>query len=134
MPAAGTNGTRFDGVLPRQGDPGYEAARLDAVWNERKPDRHPAAILLAKSDEDVAAGVALARRGGLSGSIRSGGHSWVGNGVRDGVLLIDLSQLLGIEVDAQARTAAVRPATRGPALLEALAEHELFFPTGHAST
>jgi FAD/FMN-containing dehydrogenase len=134
MPAAGTNGTRFDGVLHRQRDPGYEAARLDAVWNERKPDRHPAAILLARSDQDVAAGVVLARREGLSVSIRSGGHSWVGNGVRDGVLLIDLSQLQGIEVDAQARTAAVRPATRGPALLEALAEHGLFFPTGHAST
>lgn len=133
-PGPEMNGARFDGVLYCQGDHGYETARLDAVWNERKPDRYPEAILLAASDEDVAAAVRLARREGLSVSVRSGGHSWVGNGVRDGVLLVDLSQLQGIEVDAQARTAAVRPATRGPQLLDALAEHRLFFPTGHAST
>jgi FAD/FMN-containing dehydrogenase len=124
----------LDGRLYYRGDAGYEAARLDAVWNLRKPDRHPAAILLAASDADVVAAVALAQREDLSVSVRSGGHSWVGNAVRDGVLLVDLSQLRGIEVDAGARTAAVRPATRGPELLDELARHGLFFPTGHAST
>jgi FAD/FMN-containing dehydrogenase len=124
----------LDGRLYRRGDAGYEAARLGAVWNERKPDRHPAAILLAASDADVVAAVALARREHLSISVRSGGHSWVGNAVRDGVLLVDLSGLQGIEVDATARIAVVRPATRGPDLLGELARYGLFFPTGHAST
>jgi FAD/FMN-containing dehydrogenase len=126
--------THFDGRLLRRGEPDYESARLGAVWNERKPDRYPAAIVLATSDRDVVAAVKLAIAEQLRISIRSGGHSWVGNGVRDDVLLIDLSELRGVEVDAAARTAAVRPATRGPELLEALAEYGLFFPTGHAST
>jgi FAD/FMN-containing dehydrogenase len=125
---------QLEGVLLHQGDPGYEQARLDAVWNARKPDRYPGAILRARSDEDVAAAVRWAAGRGMHVSIRSGGHSWVGNGVRDGGLLIDLSQLAGIEVDAGARRVRVRPAMRGPEINRALAAHGLFFPTGHAPT
>jgi FAD/FMN-containing dehydrogenase len=124
----------LDGRLYRRGAEGYEAARLGAVWNERKPDRYPEVIVMAASDADVVAAVVLARRENLAVSIRSGGHSWVGNAVRDDVLLVDLSELVGVEVDLAARTAAVRPATRGPQLLDALAPYNLFFPTGHAST
>ncbi|WP_406440652.1 FAD-binding oxidoreductase [Streptomyces sp. NBC_01613] len=122
------------GSLLRRGDGAYEQARLDAVWNERKPDRYPDVIVLARSERDVVAAVQLARSEGLSVGIRSGGHSWVGNGVRDGGMLLDLSRLQDIAVDPLAGTAAVRPAVTGPALLERLAPHGLFFPTGHAPT
>jgi FAD/FMN-containing dehydrogenase len=125
---------QLEGVLLHHGDPGYEQARLDAVWNARKPDRYPGAILRARSDEDIAAAVRWAAGRGMQVSVRSGGHSWVGNGVRDGGLLIDLSQLAGIEVDAGARRVRVRPAMRGPEINRALAAHGLFFPTGHAPT
>ncbi|MFJ3670583.1 FAD-binding oxidoreductase [Streptomyces sp. NPDC090106] len=120
--------------LLRRGEPHYEQARLDAVWNARKPDRHPDVIVLAHDEQDVVAAVRLARDEGLAIGIRSGGHSWVGNGVRDGGMLLDLSRLQDISVDAEARTAAVQPAVKGPALLEQLAPHGLFFPTGHAPT
>jgi FAD/FMN-containing dehydrogenase len=129
-----TSADQLDGVLLHYGDPGYEQARLDAVWNARKPDRYPAAMLRARSDEDVAAAVRWAVGRGMQVSVRSGGHSWVGNGVRDGGLLIDLSQLTGIEVDAGARRVRIRPAMRGPEINRALAPHGLFFPTGHAPT
>jgi len=123
------------GVLHKRGDSGYEAARLNAVWNARKPDRFPDAILLARTDEDVVSGVQWARENGLKVSLRSGGHSFVGNGVRNGGLLIDLHQLEGdIEVNPDAATVTVRPATAGPAIDSALAPHGLFFPTGHAPT
>ncbi|QJS99794.1 FAD-binding oxidoreductase [Streptomyces asoensis] len=118
----------------RRGDEAYERARLDAVWNERKPDRYPDVIVLAHSEQDVVAAVRLARSEGLAIGIRSGGHSWVGNGVRGGGMLLDLSRLRDIEADPVSRTAAVRPSVTGPALLEQLAPHGLFFPTGHAST
>jgi FAD/FMN-containing dehydrogenase len=121
-------------TLLRRGDEGYEQARLDAVWNARKPERHPDAILIAHSDQDVVEGVRLARQQGWPVGIRSGGHSWVGNGIRDGGLLIDLSRLTGIDVDPAAGTVAVRPAMRGPEINARLAEHGLFFPTGHAPT
>jgi hypothetical protein len=122
------------GTLIQRGYARYEQARLDAVWNARKPDRYPDAILLAGSDDDAVAGVRLAREGGLRVSVRSGGHSWVGNGVRDGGVLIDLSRLRDIRVDPAARRVWVRPAVPGPEIDRALAEHGLYFPTGHAPT
>ncbi|MFD4557291.1 FAD-binding oxidoreductase [Streptomyces sp. NPDC058469] len=122
------------GAVIRRGDASYESARLDAVWNERKPARFPDVIVLAEDEQDVALAVRFARAEGLRVSVRSGGHSWVGNGVRDGGLLIDLSRLQDITVDPDTRTAAVQPSAKGPAIQAALAPHGLFFPTGHAPT
>lgn len=124
----------LDGALIQRDDARYEPARLDAVWNARKPDRYPDAILLAGSDDDVVAGVRWAREQGLRVSVRSGGHSWVGNGVRDGGLLIDLSRLRDVRLDPGARRVWVRPAVPGPDIDRAAAEHNLYFPTGHAPT
>jgi FAD/FMN-containing dehydrogenase len=120
--------------LVRRGDDDYEALRRAAVWNERKPERCPALIVLARDEGDVVAAVRYAAEHELHIGIRSGGHSWVGNGVRDGGMLLDLSALQGIEVDAVAARASVGPAAKGPAIYEAVSAHGLFFPTGHAPT
>jgi FAD/FMN-containing dehydrogenase len=125
---------RFDGTVHRRGDDGYEDARRAAVWNARKPDRHPAAIVVAGSQEDVVRAVGLARAEGLSIGVRSGGHAWGGNAVRDGGLLLDLSQLKAIEVDPSARVATIEPGVRGNELTPVLAEHGLYFPAGHCPT
>ena len=95
----------FDGTLLRRGEEGYEAARRGAVWNARTPERYPEAIVLAASEADAVAGVRLARREGLTVTVRSGGHSWAGNHLRDGSVLLDLSALRGHEVDEDAMTA-----------------------------
>jgi FAD/FMN-containing dehydrogenase len=124
----------IQGTVLRRGDDDYEHARLDAVWNARKPDRYPDVIVIAAHENDVVEAVQLAQAEDLKVSVRSGGHSWVGNGVRDGGLLIDLSNLQDIELDVGQRIAAVCPAVKGPALNALLLEHDLFFPTGHAPT
>jgi hypothetical protein len=124
----------IQGTVLRRDDADYEHARLDAVWNARKPDRYPDVIVIAAHENDVVEAVQLARAEGLNVSVRSGGHSWVGNGVREGGLLIDLSNLQDIELDVEQRIAAVRPAVKGPALNALLLEQDLFFPTGHAPT
>jgi FAD/FMN-containing dehydrogenase len=121
----------FDGAVLRRGDEGYEEARRAAVWNARTPDRFPDAIVQAASEDDAVRAVGLARAGRMKIGIRSGGHSWAGNHVRDGGLLLDLSRLDGAEVDPHAMTAAVQPGCRGDLLLAQLAEHDLFFPAGH---
>jgi FAD/FMN-containing dehydrogenase len=63
--------------------------------------------------------------------VRSGGHSWAGSHVRDGGMLLDVSRLDSMAIDAEAMTATVGPGCRGNEVLAALAEHELFFPAGH---
>ncbi|MGV0816089.1 FAD-binding oxidoreductase [Mycolicibacterium boenickei] len=124
----------FDGTVYRYGEQGYEAARRTAVWNQLKPERFPSVIVVAGSRNDVGRTVALARRENLTIGIRSGGHSWVGNGVREGGLLLDLSQLRAIEIDPQRLTAAIEPGVRGNEFAAALGRHGLYFPVGHCPT
>ena len=121
----------FDGTLLRRGDDGYEAARRAAVWNAHTPERFPDAIVVAATADDAVRAVRLAREEDLRIGVRSGGHSWAGNHVRDGGLLLDLSALREATIDAASMTATVEPGCRGNELLEALGEQDLFFPAGH---
>jgi FAD/FMN-containing dehydrogenase len=91
-------------------------------------------IVSAATRDDVPRAIAVARREGFSIGIRSGGHAWNGNALRDGNLLLDLSQLKAIEIDAEARIATIEPGVRGNELTAALAEHGLYFPGGHCPT
>ncbi len=126
-----TSASTFRGRLLRRHDAGYEQARLDAVWNGRKTTRRPAAILLAADEADVQNGVRLAAREGWKVGIRSGGHSWIANGIRDDALLIDLSAMNEIVLDVPGRRASVQPAAQGSRLNDLLDQHGLVFPTGH---
>src|SRR5580693_1051280 len=96
-----------------RGEAGYEAARCAATWRANKPERYPAAIMLAQSEADVIRAVRLARERGLQVTTRSGGHNWNAAHVRDEVMLVDLSGWQGLEVDAASRRAWVRPAMKG---------------------
>lgn len=121
----------FEGRLLRRGEEGYEQARRAAVWNARTPARFPEAIVLAASERDAVRAVRLAAAEGLKMAVRSGGHSWAGNHLRDGSLLLDLSALREVEVDGEAMTASVQPGCRGNELLDLLDRLNLFFPAGH---
>ena len=120
-----------DPAVLRRGDAGYEAARRDTVWNARIADRFPDLIVQAASAEDVVRALALARERELQVGVRSGGHSWSGSHLRDGGMLLDVSRLAEVSLDADARTAAVGPGVRGSELAATLRAHDLFFPVGH---
>jgi FAD/FMN-containing dehydrogenase len=115
----------------RRGETGYEDARRAAVWNARTPERFPDLIVQAANEDDVVGAVRLARDRGLKIGVRSGGHSWAGNHVRDGGLLLDVSRLDEVTIDAPAMTASVQPGCRGNDVVAALAAQDLFFPAGH---
>jgi FAD/FMN-containing dehydrogenase len=121
----------YDGRVIERGEDDYEQARRAAVWNARAPERYPQLIVLAESESDVIGAVREAGERDMKVGVRSGGHSWAGNHVRDGGLLLDVSRLRSIELDAQAMTATVGPGCHGDELLVQLAEHDLFFPAGH---
>ncbi len=115
-------------------DADYEATRRRMVWNERIPDRFPDVIVSVTSDADVIEAVKLARSRRLRISIRAGGHSWIATSLRDGGMLIDLSRLNRVTVDAAAPTATAEPAIKNTELVAALAQHDLAFPAGHCPT
>jgi FAD/FMN-containing dehydrogenase len=125
----------FRGKLWRRGDDGYEQARVGGVFNARHPDRFPTAILQATNDDDVVAGVQLARDEHLQVAVRSGGHSWAAWSVRDDSLLIDLSAMREMSYDATTHIATVNPAVRGGTeFAPFLKLHGRAFPAGHCES
>jgi UDP-N-acetylenolpyruvoylglucosamine reductase len=97
---------RFRGPLLGPNDDGYERARR--VWNGMI-DRRPALIARCAGAADVRAAVSFARERDLAVSVRGGGHSVAGKAVCDDGVMIDLSLMKSIRVDASARTARVEP-------------------------
>jgi FAD/FMN-containing dehydrogenase len=90
------------GEMVTPGDPGYDQARK--VWNGMV-DRRPAAVIYCAGADDVAAAVTFARSRNLLVAVRAGGHNIGGSSVCDSGLVIDVSRMKSIEVDAARRVA-----------------------------
>ncbi|MBO1902693.1 FAD-binding oxidoreductase [Leucobacter weissii] len=122
----------FTGRLVTPADTDFEEAVLGRVFNGRRPDRRPEAVLLAADERDVVSGVRLAAERGWTIAVRSGGHAWAVWSVRDGGLLIDLGALRGIEYDEATGIVSAGPATKGgDELSPFLEERGRFFNGGH---
>ncbi len=93
------------GPLLADGDPGYDDART--VQNGLI-DRRPALIARCSGPADVIQAVNFARDHSLLLAVKGGGHNVAGNATNDGGLVIDLSPMHGVRVDAKAGTAHVQ--------------------------
>jgi hypothetical protein len=93
---------QFRGDLLRPGDGEYDGAR--SIWNGMVA-RQPGLIARCTDVADVQSAVRAAGPAGVLTAIRCGGHSLAGFGTCDDGLVIDLSRMRGVRVDAQARRA-----------------------------
>ncbi|KOP24070.1 FAD-linked oxidase [Hapalosiphon sp. MRB220] len=116
-------------VLPD--NPHYDEVR--EIWNAMI-DRRPAVIVQCANADDVSQAILFARENGLEISIRGAGHNIAGNAVCDRGVMIDLSNMKNVRVDAQNRRAYVEPgATLGD--FDQVAQiHGLATPVGINST
>jgi FAD/FMN-containing dehydrogenase len=94
----------FAGKLLRPDDAGYDDARR--VHNGLV-DKHPAMIARCIRPTDIVAAVNFGRKQGLEIAVRGGGHNVAGLATVDDGLMIDLSAMKRIEVNAAARTVRV---------------------------
>jgi FAD/FMN-containing dehydrogenase len=92
----------FRGPVLGTEDAAYDEVRK--VWNAMI-DRRPALIVRCTGTADVAHAVRFAREHKLLSSVRGGGHNIAGLAVCDGGLMIDMSLMRGVWVDAKSRTA-----------------------------
>jgi FAD/FMN-containing dehydrogenase len=109
-------GETFTGEVVLPGDSGYDQAR--AVWNGMI-DRHPAVVVRPTGVPDVVAAVRWAREQTLDIAVRCGGHSIPGLSTCDDGIVIDLSAMNSVDVDAVLERARVA----GGALLGDLDRH-----------
>ncbi|HEV8594411.1 MAG TPA: FAD-binding oxidoreductase, partial [Thermoplasmata archaeon] len=92
--------SRLSGPLLRQGDAGYDEARL--IWNAMVAKR-PALIARCRGTSDVVQCVNFARELGLLLSVKGGGHNIAGTSVCEGGFTIDLSLMRGVFTDVAAK-------------------------------
>ena len=92
------------GAVLCPGDAGYDAAR---GLHNGMIDKRPAAIVRCTGVADVRRCVNTARENDLPAAVRGGGHGVAGNASCDGGLMIDLSLMRNVRVDAGQRVAWV---------------------------
>ena len=95
----------FRGEVIQPGDSGYETARK--IWNA-SIDKHPGIIARCSGVADVVAAVNFARENELLVAVRGGGHNVSGRALCDDGIVIDLSGMKGIHVDAKNHSARVQ--------------------------
>lgn len=122
---------RLRGAVLRKGDDAYDQART--VWNAMI-DRRPGLIIRCAGAADIREAVRFARDNRLLVAVRGGGHNIAGSAVCDGGLMIDLSQMKSVRVDAAGKRAWAEP---GATLADVDKETQAFglvVPTGINST
>ena len=119
------------GRLIRPGDAGYDEARR--LYNGMI-DKRPALIARCADAADVAAAVNFGRGHGLPIAVRGGGHNGPGLGSVDDGLVIDLSDMRAVQVDAARREVRVEGGCLWRDVDAATNPHGLAVPTGFISS
>jgi hypothetical protein len=105
----------FNGEAIFPGDQHYDSARR--IWNGAV-EHHPALIVRPRSAEAVSRAVSFANEKNLPLSVLGGGYDWAGRSVRSQALVVDLAELSGVEVSAEAGVARVGGGARGREVLQ----------------
>jgi FAD/FMN-containing dehydrogenase len=112
-------------VTPEHRD--YDTLRR--VWNH-DIDARPALIALCAGEDDVVRALEFARANDLTTAVRGGGHSFAGHGVCDGGIVINLSPMKRLRLDAPAKTAWIEPGIRASELDQTTQAFALAVPLG----
>jgi FAD/FMN-containing dehydrogenase len=93
-------------------------------------DRRPAGIARCMDAEDVAAALVFGQERGLEIAVRGGGHNPAGHCAVEGGLVVDLSRMRGVEVDAEARIGTAQGGATWLDFDTATQAHRLVTPGG----
>jgi FAD/FMN-containing dehydrogenase len=119
------------GTLLSRESAGYDEAR--SIWNAMI-DRRPALIVRCVDAGDVQRVVRFAAEHELLVAVRGGGHNIAGSALCDGGVVIDLSLMRHVQVNASTETAAVEPGCTLADFDAAAQRYGLAIPLGINST
>lgn len=94
----------MQGRIALPGDASYDEGRQ--IFNAAVEFR-PAMFAICESPQDVQMAVRVARSRDLPLSVRGGGHDWAGRALRHEGIVVDLSKMRGVVVDAKEKVATV---------------------------
>ena len=121
----------LQGDVVTPASPSYDEVR--EIWNAMV-DRRPGVIVRCASTDDVVRAVNLARENDLLVTVRGAGHNIAGNSIADGAMMIDLSGMKSVDVDAASQTVTAQPGVTLGELDAATQEHGLAVSVGINST
>lgn len=122
---------KLRGKLVQTGDENYDEARK--VHNAMI-DKRPSLIAYCNDVADVITSVNFTRENNLLTAIRGGGHNGGGLGICDDGLVIDLSNMKGIRINPEERTAQVEGGCRWGDVDHATHAFGMATPSGIIST
>jgi len=117
----------LQGTVVGRDDPHYDQARL--LYSTRFDAVRPLAVAYCENANDVAKSILWARRHGIRIAARSGGHSYGGYSTGPG-LVIDVSRLDSVSVDAAGKTATVGAGARLIDVYDRLWSRHVAIPAG----
>jgi FAD binding domain len=118
---------KLTGRIVRPNDPGYAKASLG--WDELFA-RFPLVIVFAQNSLDVVNALTWARQNDVALRVRSGRHSLEGWSNVDNGIVIDVSELKSVHIDAASRTATVGAGLKQLEAVTTLAKQDLAVTTG----
>lgn len=121
----------LQGTLVRPDSPQYPVAYQ--LYDPRFDYIRPAAVAYCASPADVQTCLAFVRRFGLPVAPRGGGHSYAGYSTTTG-LVVDVTRMNTVTVDAGARMATLGAGARLIDVYAALAQYGLVLPAGSCPT
>jgi len=123
--------SKFAGTILQPGDPEYDNVR---ALHNGMIDKRPAVIARCRNEAEIAASVAFAREYGLEIAVRGGGHNVSGRASVEGGMMIDLSLMKAISVDAAMKRAIAQGGVTWGEFNRATQEHGLATTGGVIST
>ena len=123
--------TVMQGAVHMHGDERYNTARKISNF---AVDHRPVLIALCETAADVQAVVRIAREHNIPLSVRGGGNDWVGRALRHDGLVIDLTRMRNVEIDATARIATLQGGATAGDLIGAASADDLVAVTGMVNT
>lgn len=126
--------SQFKGELLIPSDSGFKKVVYDDLWNKLAilPARSPQLVACVKDEQDVIAAIKFAQDNKLKVAVRGGGHNWCSPSVRNGGIMIDLSNLNKvISIDETNKKAVTQPIVSNREMQAQLNRLGLSFPTGH---
>lgn len=112
-------------------DTNYDEAR--SIYNAMI-DKKPALIVKCRNTNDVVNAINYAREKNIEVSIRSGGHNGAGLALVDNGLVIDLSEMKAIKIDAKEKTAIIESGNTLGDIDTATYKYRLVLPSGIIGT